>query len=106
MRHSDDVFIVAYEVLSNEEKRRIYDQEGEEGLNDDGRGGGGDPFDIFSSFFGGGGGRRGRGRSQKQQLAPLHIQLPVTLKDLYNGRTFRVRVSLRLRLRYLHQRRA
>ena len=36
------------------------------------------------------GGRRGRGRgrSQKQQLAPIHIDLPVTLADLYNGRTF------------------
>jgi len=47
----------AYEVLSDEEKRRTYDQYGEEGLKDGGRGHFTNPFDIFSSFgFGGGGG--------------------------------------------------
>jgi DnaJ-class molecular chaperone len=48
----------AYEVLSDPEKREIYDQYGEDALKE-GMGGGGaggvDPFDIFSSFFGGGG---------------------------------------------------
>lgn len=71
----------------------MYDQDGEDGLkNEQGGGGGGhDPFDIFSQFFGGGGGGGNRRRGQqKQQLAPLHIDLPVTLKDLYNGRTFRM----------------
>jgi len=68
---------VAYEVLSDEKKRRIYDQVGEEGLNggaqdasQGGRGGGGmpnfnggtsfhfssvDPNDTFAKFFGGSG---------------------------------------------------
>lgn len=44
----------AYEVLSDPEKREIYDQYGEDALKE-GMGGGGshvDPFDIFSSFFG------------------------------------------------------
>lgn len=46
----------AYEVLSDPEKREIYDQYGEDALKEGmGNGGGGhDPFDIFSSFFGGG----------------------------------------------------
>jgi hypothetical protein len=51
----------AYEVLTNDEKRRVYDQQGEEGLKrmEGGRGGGGgDPFGSFFDFFGGGGGRR------------------------------------------------
>lgn len=46
----------AYEVLSDPEKREIYDQYGEDALKEGmgGGGGGHDPFDIFSSFFGGG----------------------------------------------------
>lgn len=48
----------AYEVLSDPEKREIYDQYGEDALKEGmgGGGGGHDPFDIFSSFFGGGSG--------------------------------------------------
>jgi protein disulfide-isomerase A6 len=53
----------AYEVLSDPEKRRVYDQVGEEGLKNSQQGGGGgggggpgfggiDPFDLFSKFFG------------------------------------------------------
>lgn len=42
----------------DDEKRSIYDRYGEEGLKNGGGGGsgfgGGDPFDIFSHFFGGG----------------------------------------------------
>mmetsp|Transcript_1409 Transcript_1409/g.1289 ORF Transcript_1409/g.1289 Transcript_1409/m.1289 type:complete len:131 (+) Transcript_1409:81-473(+) len=52
----------AYEVLSNAEKREIYDKYGLEGLKEGASPG--DPFgDIFSMF---GGGRRGGGR-QKQE---------------------------------------
>ena len=49
----------AYEVLSDEKKRQLYDQYGEQGLKDGGGPGGfhsADPFDIFNMFFGGGGG--------------------------------------------------
>jgi DnaJ-class molecular chaperone len=43
--------IKAYEVLADEEKRRIYDRFGEEGLEQQGGGGGGhNPFDIFSQW--------------------------------------------------------
>ena len=43
----------AYEVLSDPEKREIYDQYGEDALKEGmgGGGGGHDPFDIFSTFF-------------------------------------------------------
>ena len=45
----------AYEVLSDPEKREIYDQYGEDALKEGmgGGAGGHDPFDIFQSFFGG-----------------------------------------------------
>ena len=43
--------------MSDPEKREVYDQYGEDALKEGmgGGGGGHDPFDIFSSFFGGGG---------------------------------------------------
>lgn len=57
----------AYEVLSDENKRRQYDQFGEEGLNNqngfNGGGGGFDFNDIFSDF--GGGGQRSGGNGFK-----------------------------------------
>ena len=40
----------AYEALSDDDKRKLYDKCGEECLNKDGQGGGGG--DPFSSFFG------------------------------------------------------
>merc|ERR1719348_2141560 len=49
---------MAYEVLSNPDKRRLYDQAGEQGIKEGGSGGGGfggsNPMDIFDMFFGGG----------------------------------------------------
>ncbi|CAB5396469.1 unnamed protein product [Rhizophagus irregularis] len=43
----------AYEVLSDDKKRQIYDKYGEEGLKQQSQGGFHNPFDIFASFFGG-----------------------------------------------------
>ncbi|KAG0463475.1 hypothetical protein HPP92_018985 [Vanilla planifolia] len=78
----------AYEVLSDPEKREIYDQYGEDALKE-GMGGGGaghDPFDIFQSFFGGSpfGGGSSRGRRQRRGEDVVH-SLKVSLEDLYNG---------------------
>eukprot|EP01135_Chromosphaera_perkinsii_P000410 Nk52_evm57s78 gene=Nk52_evmTU57s78 len=74
----------AYEVLSDEEKRQIYDQHGEEGLNNNNRGGGGDMFDGFFNF----GNRRG-----EQKGHNIGAQLSVTLEDLFNGNVFSVEVD-------------
>jgi hypothetical protein len=55
----------AYEVLSDPEKKELYDQYGEDALKEGMGGGGGssfhNPFDIFESFFGGGFGGGGFG---------------------------------------------
>jgi len=68
----------AYEVLSNDEKRAIYDQYGKAGLDGHmGSSGGFSGFeDIFEEFFGFGG-----GRSQKKQTPyNLDILVEVTLE--------------------------
>ncbi|KAF2670997.1 molecular chaperone [Microthyrium microscopicum] len=77
----------AYDILSDEETRRIYDQYGHDGVKQHKAGGGPgrghDPFDLFSRFFGGSG---HFGHGQREQRGPdktATIQLP--LRDFYNG---------------------
>nr|AAB86799.1 putative [Arabidopsis thaliana]prf//2118338A AtJ2 protein [Arabidopsis thaliana] len=87
----------AYEVLSDPEKREIYDQYGEDALKEGmgGGGGGHDPFDIFSSFFGSGGhpfGSHSRGRRQRRGEDVVH-PLKVSLEDVYLGTTKKLSLS-------------
>jgi len=82
---------IAYETLKDPDSRKIYDQGGEEALQKNERGGGGDPF---SSFFGGGGspfddffgfgGNQG-GEREVAKGANIVIDLWVSLEELYVG---------------------
>ncbi|KAL1340805.1 hypothetical protein HN51_027269 [Arachis hypogaea] len=85
----------AYEVLSDSEKRSIYDRYGEEGLKQHTAGGGrGGPGmgmnfqDIFSSFFGG-----GPMEEEEERVAKgddVIVELDATLEDLYMGGSLKV----------------
>lgn len=83
----------AYEALKDPDSRKIYDQGGEEALQKNERGGGGDPFSSFfgggggspfDDFFGFGGGQQG-GEREVQKGANIVIDLWVTLEELFVG---------------------
>ena len=81
----------AYEVLRDEEKRRIYDQFGHAGLEGSGFRGFSGFDDIFSSFgdifedFFGFGGKRGR-RTRARQGTSLRYDLELSLEEAFHGK--------------------
>jgi molecular chaperone DnaJ len=88
----------AYEVLSDSQKRRLYDQYGYEGVKGNFSGGGfsWDDFqhagefqdifgDMFGSLFGMGGGRRARAHGRD-----LRIRLDINLEDVLFGKDTKV----------------
>ncbi|BAM39176.1 molecular chaperone protein [Theileria orientalis strain Shintoku] len=66
----------AYEILSDPDKRKIYDEHGEDGL--DGSFTATDATDIFDLFFGG-------RKSAKKKGEDLISHLKVSLEQIYNG---------------------
>mmetsp|Transcript_632 Transcript_632/g.1122 ORF Transcript_632/g.1122 Transcript_632/m.1122 type:complete len:360 (+) Transcript_632:122-1201(+) len=77
---------VAYDVLSDPEKREAYNRGGEEAVQQQEQRGNhpaADPFSIFEHFgFGGMGGQR---RQQEQRTADVKIPVRVSLRQLYLG---------------------
>ncbi|CAB1328246.1 unnamed protein product [Coregonus sp. 'balchen'] len=82
----------AYEVLSDSQKREVYDRGGEKAIKEGGGSGGGggfgSPMDIFDMFFGGG----GRMHRERRGKNVVH-QLTVSLEDLFNGATRKLAVQ-------------
>jgi len=87
----------AYEILSDESKRNLYDRAGEEGIKSGGGFSGRSPFSMFEDLFGGdggfpfgggfshGGGRRGGGRARRGK--DIVHELPISLEQMYKGCT-------------------
>jgi molecular chaperone DnaJ len=84
----------AYQVLSDEQKRRIYDQFGHAGL--DGAGGGGPGFegigdvfahmqDLFAEMFSGSAGFGGSARGRAARGSDVRVQVRLTLREAAFG---------------------
>mmetsp|Transcript_14894 Transcript_14894/g.16549 ORF Transcript_14894/g.16549 Transcript_14894/m.16549 type:complete len:422 (-) Transcript_14894:167-1432(-) len=91
----------AYEILSDAEKRKIYDRYGEDGLKEGGMGPSMDPSNIFNAFFGGGFGGggfspfggHGHGGRRERRGRDMRYRIGVDLEDLYNGKTSKMKVT-------------
>jgi len=96
----------AYQVLSDDEKRAIYDRYGKEGLAGQGMSSGfgsanmDDIMDIFNSFFGGGsfGGGFGERRRDPSQKYALDFEIELTLA--FNEAVFGCQKEIDLRYKY------
>ena len=97
----------AYDVLSNPQKREIYDEYGSDALNEmDDSSGGVNPMDIFQNFFengsgmgmggmgmgGMGMGGMGMGRRSKK-VEPIIIPIDVSIEDLNAGIDVQVNIK-------------
>ena len=72
------------QVLSDAEKRQIYDLDGVEGLERAEKGANA-PASPFDMFFGGG--------NQRRRGPDASVEMEVTLEDLYNGGQRSARIS-------------
>ena len=80
----------AYEVLSDENKRQEYDQFGKDGNNMGGMNKK-DMSEFFNQFFGNG--FNMNRKNEKKKAGPTRHTINITLKDLYVGRTVKLKIG-------------
>ena len=85
-KKSEDTFkkiSEAYEILSDKEKRSIYDKYGKQGLEMDNMGGGPDinPMDLFENFFQ----KDFNHKKKPKNIDPIIEEIYLELKEIYNG---------------------
>ncbi len=80
----------AYTVLSDPEKKQIYDQYGEDAVRESGGPGGGmgNPADIFENLFG-----MNFGGGQENNIKPMVEVVELTLEEFYSGKTISKKIS-------------
>jgi DnaJ family protein A protein 2 len=87
----------AYGVLSDSNKRAVYDRHGKSGLDENPSGEQANPFDMFQNIFGGNGfgfnGFNERMTRQKSKPPPTKHVLNVSLADLYTGKDFDIKLK-------------
>ncbi|TMN83231.1 MULTISPECIES: molecular chaperone DnaJ [unclassified Pseudoalteromonas] len=90
----------AYEILTDDQKRQMYDQYGHAAFEQGGGGGHGgfggghgdfgDVFgDVFGDIFGGGGGRR---QSRQQRGSDLRYNMDLTLEEAVRGKEVEIKI--------------
>ena len=89
---------MAYDILSNKEKKDTYDKFGMEGLQNNLQGGGGNPFDMFNEIFGNSGMNSsffnnpffGNRQNTKRKTKNRIEKIEVSLDDIYTEKKLNV----------------
>jgi len=93
----------SYEVLSDPDKKKMYDKFGEQAINQNGGGQSGNPFDIFNQMFSGGAmpfGNRGfrtRFSSSRSDKAPIKkMAIKISFSDMMNGAEKKIKIKRKI----------
>ena len=82
----------AYDILSNKEKRVLYDKYGMEGLQSHAAQSQNNPFDLFSNLFSNGGGG-GQFMNQKTRTKDRVEKIGINLEDIYNNKIYSLNIN-------------